>query len=64
MVNQYKIKTNSYEGKFNLNFHDGMLQEGSHCICLSEILVDSVLKISKSYCPKVFFKSKYIIKKT
>ena len=57
IMNHCKTKTNSYEGKFNINSHDdGMLKEGSHCICFSVILIDSVFKISKNYCPKVFSK--------
>ena len=33
-----------------------MPKEGSHCICLSVILIDSVFKIDKNYYPQVFFR--------
>ena len=40
-----KTKIKSYDGKINTNFHDnGDHQEGSHCVCLSVILIDSVFK--------------------
>ena len=47
---------------------DGMPKEGSHCICLSVILIDSVLEIGKNYYPQVFLeecriKIKYRIRK-
>ena len=36
------------------NFHDDKIpKEGSHCICLSVILIDSLFKIGKSYYPLV-----------
>ena len=38
-----KAKIKSYNGKININFHDNkILKEGSRCICLSVILIDSV----------------------
>ena len=56
IVNQFRAKF--YEGKFSINFHcEGMLKEGSHCICSSVILIYSVFKISKSYCPKALLKT-------
>ena len=36
-------------------------EEGSHAICLSVILVDSVFKNGKSYYSQVFLQCKYII---
>ena len=38
-----KTKTKFYEGKINTNFHDDRVpKEGSHCICLLIILIDSI----------------------
>ena len=48
-------KAKSFEGQINTNFlDDGMLKEGSYCICLSVILIDSVFKIGEKYYPSVF----------
>ena len=50
-----KTEIKSYEGKISTNFHvDKIPKEGSHCICLSVILIDSVLKMGKSYYPQMF----------
>ena len=41
-----KTKVKSYDRKINTNFrNDKMPKEGSHCICLSVILIDSVFKM-------------------
>ena len=40
-----------------------MPKEGSHCICLSKILIESVFKIGKSYYPQMpLEKCSYIAK--
>ena len=40
-----------------------MPKEGSHCICQSVVLIDSVFKMSKSYYSQVLLKEcKYIVK--
>ena len=40
-----------------------MPKEGSHCICLSKILIESVFKIGKSYYPQMLLeKCSYIAK--
>ena len=40
-----------------------MPKEGSHCICLSNILIESVFKIGKSYYPQMpLEKCSYIAK--
>ena len=45
-----KTKIKSYEEKVNTNFHkDKVPIEGSHCISLSMVLIDSVLKMGKNY---------------
>lgn len=41
-----------------------MPKEGTHCICFSVILIDSVFKINKNYYSQVFLEEcKYIVKK-
>ena len=59
-----KAKIKSSEVKINKNFHnDGIPKEGSYCISLSVLLIDSVFKICKNCYPQVFLKEcKYIIK--
>ena len=45
----------SYNGKINTNFHHNKLpKEGSQCICLSVILINSVLRTGSNYYPQVF----------
>ena len=40
-----------------------MPKEGSHCICLSAVLINSDLQIGKNYYPPVLLeKCKYIVK--
>ena len=53
-----------YEGKNNTNFDcDKVPKEGSQCICVSVILIDSVFRIGKTYYPDVLLeKFKYIVK--
>ena len=41
-----KIITNFYDNKKS--------KEGSPCICLSVILIDSVFRTGKSYCPHIY----------
>ena len=64
-----KIKSNV--DKINTNFHDKELpyknchdKEGSHCIYLSLILIDSIVEIDKNFYPQVFLEEcKYIVKR-
>ena len=50
-----KPKIKSYNGKINTNFHNNKIpKEGSQCICLSVILIDSVYKKDKNYYLQVF----------
>ena len=45
--NIYKIK--SYKRKINTNFHNNKIpKEGSQCICMSVILINSVFRIDYS----------------
>ena len=38
-----------------------MPKEGSHCICLSVKLIDSVFRVGKNYYPQVFLEEcKYV----
>ena len=71
IVNQFalkkylKIKTQkSYEGITNTNFQEGGIsKESSHCICLSVILIDSVLKMRRNCYLQVFLQyCNYIVK--
>ena len=49
-----KAKIKSYERKVNINFHNGkMPKEGSHCVCLSVVLIESVFKTGKNYYSQV-----------
>lgn len=53
----------SYEGKVYAVFNnDKMPTEYCHCICLSALLINSVLKRGKNYYVQVFLKSKCIVK--
>ena len=48
-----KPKTKSYNGKINTNFYNNKIpKEGSQCICLSVILIDSVYRKYKDYYPQ------------
>ena len=42
LYNENYFKLESYDGKINTIFHDNGVvpKEGSHCVCLSEFLVD------------------------
>ena len=53
--NYLRTKIKSYDEKIGTNFYDNKIpKEGSQCICLSVILVDSIFRISKNYYPQVF----------
>ena len=50
-----KTEIKSYQGKINTNFHSDKIQkQGSQCICLSVIFIDSVYRTGKSYYRQVF----------
>ena len=59
-----KAKIKSYNGKINTNFHNNKIpKEGSQCICLSVILINSVFRTSKNYYPEMFLEEcKYVVK--
>ena len=59
-----KAKIKSYNGKINTNFHNHKIsKEGSRCICLSVILMNSVSRSGKSYYHQVFLEQcKYVVK--
>ena len=59
---QAKIK--SCNGKINTNFHNNKIpKEDSQFICLSMIMINSVIKTSKNYYPEVFLEEcKYFVK--
>ena len=51
----WRTKTKSYDSEINITFHNNrMSKEGSHCICLSAILIDSVFKSYKLLSTGVF----------
>ena len=49
-----KTKVKSYNGKINTNVDNKTRKEGSQCICLSVVLIDSVYKKDENYYPQVF----------
>ena len=59
-----KTKIKSYNGKINTHFlSDKIPKEGTQCICLSVILIDSVYRKHKNYYPQVFLEEcKYVVK--
>ena len=54
-----KTKIKSYENKISSNIYD----EGSLCIFLSVILIDSVFKIGKKHSEVFLGECKYMVKK-
>ena len=65
MYNGKYIKTelSLYNGKRNTNFHDNKIPEESvWCVCLSVILLDSIVKMSKIYYPQILLEEyKYVV---
>ena len=61
-----KTKVKSYNGKIDTNLQDNDIpNEGEHCVCLSVILIDSVIKMGRTYYSKVFLEDcKYAVKKS
>ena len=59
-----KTKIKSYNGKIKTNFHNNKIsKEGSQCISLSVIWIDSVYKKDKNYYPQVLSEEcKYVVK--
>ena len=50
----WRTKVKPYKRKINTVFHnDKMSKQGSHCIFLSMILINSFLKTGKNYKPQV-----------
>ena len=60
-----KPKIKSYNRKINTDFHNNKIpREGSQCIFLSVILIDSVFRTSNNYYPQLFLaECKYVVKK-
>ena len=53
-----KSQVQSYNGNFNTNFHNNKRpKEGSQCVCLSVILIDSIFITGKTYYPQVFLEN-------
>ena len=59
-----KTKIKSYKGKINTSFHNNKIpKEGSQCICLSVILIDSIIRIDNEYYSQVFLEEcEYVVK--
>ena len=57
-----KTKIKSYKGKIKTDFHSNAIsKEGSQCICVSAILIDSIYRKDKIYYPQVFLEEcKYV----
>ena len=55
LIANLKTKIKSHKGKINTNFYnDRTPKEGPQCICLLEILINSVYRTEKNYYPQVF----------
>ena len=51
-VKYIETRITSYNGKIKTNFNNNKIpKEGSQCICLSVILIDSVFRTGKNYYP-------------
>ena len=68
IVNHYiekflETKIIFYGDKVNTGFHDNrLLKDGSHCVCLSVILIDSVFKMDKIHYFQLFLEEgKYVL---
>ena len=59
-----KTKVKSYNETISINLHNNKItKEGSQCICLSVILIDSVYRKNKNYYSQVFLEEcKYVVK--
>ena len=59
-----KTEIKSYKGKINTNFHNNKIpKEGSPCIFLSVILINSVFRTDNNYYSQVFLEEcKYVVK--
>ena len=57
-------KIKSYNEKINTNFHNNRIpKEGSEFICLSVVLINSILRAGKKYYPQVFLEDcKFVVK--
>ena len=57
-------KIKSYNGKINTSFQNNKIpEEGSQCICLLVVLIDSIFRTGKNYDPQVFLEEcKYAAK--
>ena len=56
-------KTKFYEGKISANVHEDKIpKEGSLCIGLSIILIDSVFRAGKNYYQVFLKECKYVVK--
>ena len=57
-----KTRIKPYHGKINIDFHNNKIpKEGSQCICLSVILIDSVFRTVNIIILKCFYKNVNIL---
>ena len=50
-----KTKVKSYNGKISARFHgDKTPEEGSHYVCISVMITESVFKMGNDYYPQVY----------
>lgn len=57
-ITYLKTKINSCNGQVTTNFHGKATQKGLKYLCMSEIVIDSVFELGKSYNPQKFLKKK------
>ena len=58
-----KAKVREYDGVIKTNFlGNGMTKENMHYICISCIIIDSVMNIDKRNHPQVYLECKYRVK--
>ena len=50
----WKTKIKYYDDKVNTKFYKKIPIQGVHCVWLSIILIESIFKIDKHFCPKLF----------
>ena len=51
-----RTKIKNFDIKINIKFQGNKMPEGNECcICLSPILLDSVINIDEKYYPQIYF---------
>lgn len=62
--NKYmKTRTKSHNNKRTTNFQRKVSEEGFECVCLPEIVIDSLFNSGQNYCPQTLLEEcKYKVK--